>query len=610
MAISFEKHRAQIVAAWKDVLDDKSSTNWSLYGYEGQTNELKVVGSGEGGVEELCEDLNSGKIMYAFVRIEDPKTGLKKFLLINWQGEGAPVLRKGTCANHIHDVAKLLSGAHLTINARNEDDIDLERLVKKLSAVSSTYSFKEPRGVQDEQKTPVGTNYTRVIPTKELNASVMQDFWKKEEEKRRIAAEKETKRQQLHKLEQEQRAREEKEHLEREKKVISTSKLQPAHVPIKTSPQPLSPEKTVAGNFTAGMTEAERMRQQRNQEARELIGSRVIAAKAIFTQNTSQGQLQTKLNTAPPAKPARTSIAQRINAFNQPQPVETEPRKPSPTPGKVALSKFEDVGAINNTQQQTELPQQQATAVHTITQRAPSPATVTVHTSTLTPTQVSIAPVVASAAAAAATATGVAAVAVAPALATNALEEEQIEDVEAPVKPEITAIANNDDVPSAADDYAAENEEQYSTIKRSPHSKSNSLQSPETSSSNATDTAVYQDQDDEGDELEEEEEVRTKVSVTVQQPQSVKNGLSSTLDRNDLTDLVNEDDFICQESLGDVGLKARALYDYQAADESEITFDPGDLITHIDQIDEGWWQGLGPDGTYGLFPANYVEIIN
>ncbi|XP_036326041.1 drebrin-like protein [Rhagoletis pomonella] len=601
MAISFEKHRAQIVAAWKDVLDDKSSTNWSLYGYEGQTNELKVVGSGEGGVEELCEDLNSGKIMYAFVRIEDPKTGLKKFLLINWQGEGAPVLRKGTCANHIHDVAKLLSGAHLTINARNEDDIDLERLVKKLSAVSSTYSFKEPRGLPDEQKTPVGTNYTRVIPTKELNPSVMQDFWKKEEEeeKRRIAAEKETKRQQLLKLEQEQRTREEKEHLEREKKVISTSKLQPAHVPIKTSPQPLSPEKTVASSFTAGMTEAERMRQQRNQEARELIGSRVIAAKAIFTQNTSQGQLQTKLNTAPPAKPARTSIAQRINAFNQPQSAEPEPRKPSPTPGKVALSKFEDIAATNNGIQQHQQ------TVHT-TQRAPSPATVTVPTPILahhhqSQTQV-VEPVVGVAA--------IAAAVMAPAtVATNALNEEEVE-VEQPVKPEITAIANNDDVPSVADDYAAENDEQYSTIKRSPHSKSNSLQSPETSSSNATDTALYQDQDDEGEELEEEEVVRTKVSVTVQQPQSAKNGLSSALDRNDLTDLVNEDDFICQESLGDVGLKARALYDYQAADESEITFDPGDIITHIDQIDEGWWQGLGPDGTYGLFPANYVEIIN
>lgn len=58
------------------------------------------------------------------------------------------------------------------------------------------------------------------------------------------------------------------------------------------------------------------------------------------------------------------------------------------------------------------------------------------------------------------------------------------------------------------------------------------------------------------------------------------------------------------------GMKARALYDYQAVDDTEITFDPGDIITHIDTIDEGWWQGLGPDGTYGLFPANYVEVIN
>jgi hypothetical protein len=46
------------------------------------------------------------------------------------------------------------------------------------------------------------------------------------------------------------------------------------------------------------------------------------------------------------------------------------------------------------------------------------------------------------------------------------------------------------------------------------------------------------------------------------------------------------------------------------ADATEITFDPGDIITHIDQIDEGWWQGLGPDGTFGLFPANYVELLN
>ena len=40
----------------------------------------------------------------------------------------------------------------------------------------------------------------------------------------------------------------------------------------------------------------------------------------------------------------------------------------------------------------------------------------------------------------------------------------------------------------------------------------------------------------------------------------------------------------------DYGLCALALYDYQAADDTEISFDPGQVITHIDQIDPGWWQ--------------------
>lgn len=59
----------------------------------------------------------------------------------------------------------------------------------------------------------------------------------------------------------------------------------------------------------------------------------------------------------------------------------------------------------------------------------------------------------------------------------------------------------------------------------------------------------------------------------------------------------------------DQGMTARALYDYQAEDDTEVTFDPGDIITQIEQIDEGWWRGQAPSGEFGLFPANYVELI-
>ncbi|XP_054716161.1 src substrate protein p85-like isoform X2 [Uloborus diversus] len=56
------------------------------------------------------------------------------------------------------------------------------------------------------------------------------------------------------------------------------------------------------------------------------------------------------------------------------------------------------------------------------------------------------------------------------------------------------------------------------------------------------------------------------------------------------------------------GLSAVALYDYQAADSDEISFDPDDIIINIEMIDEGWWRGECR-GQIGLFPSNYVQLL-
>lgn len=54
------------------------------------------------------------------------------------------------------------------------------------------------------------------------------------------------------------------------------------------------------------------------------------------------------------------------------------------------------------------------------------------------------------------------------------------------------------------------------------------------------------------------------------------------------------------------------MNDYSSfiADENEITFDPGEIITGIEKIDAGWWRGYCPRGHFGMFPANYVEEIS
>uniref|UniRef100_A0A672FDZ9 Si:dkey-40c11.2 n=2 Tax=Salarias fasciatus TaxID=181472 RepID=A0A672FDZ9_SALFA len=64
-----------------------------------------------------------------------------------------------------------------------------------------------------------------------------------------------------------------------------------------------------------------------------------------------------------------------------------------------------------------------------------------------------------------------------------------------------------------------------------------------------------------------------------------------------------------QEGLAERQLCVRALYDYQAEDESEISFEPGDIIKDVETVDKAWWRGWSKDGRQGLFPANYVETI-
>nr|XP_033813867.1 src substrate cortactin-like [Geotrypetes seraphini] len=56
------------------------------------------------------------------------------------------------------------------------------------------------------------------------------------------------------------------------------------------------------------------------------------------------------------------------------------------------------------------------------------------------------------------------------------------------------------------------------------------------------------------------------------------------------------------------GVSAVALYDYQGEGDDEISFDPKDLITNIEMVDEGWWRGWC-NGRVGLFPANYVQLM-
>ncbi|USP76910.1 Drebrin-like protein [Curvularia clavata] len=60
---------------------------------------------------------------------------------------------------------------------------------------------------------------------------------------------------------------------------------------------------------------------------------------------------------------------------------------------------------------------------------------------------------------------------------------------------------------------------------------------------------------------------------------------------------------------GGSGKRAVILYDYEKAEDNEVELRDGEYVTDIDMVDEDWWMGTNSQGERGLFPANYVELV-
>ncbi|XP_066495361.1 drebrin-like protein isoform X2 [Tiliqua scincoides] len=409
MALNLSRNGPALQEAYGRVVASASPTDWALFTYEGNSNDLRVAGTGDGGLEEMVEELSSGKVMYAFCRVKDPNSGLPKYVLVNWTGEGVNDVRKGACANHVSTVANFLKGAHVTINARAEEDVEPDVIMEKVAKASgANYDFhKQGSRFQDAgPQAPVGSVYQKTNAMSEIKRVSKDNFWakaEKDEENRR--------------LEEKRKAEEERQHLEKERRERELQEAALRERKFKERASEIDAQK----KFQQQQETESREKETQQWEAASLIAQRSMNPREIFKQR-------------------ERSMSTEAAAINS-------------QPG-------------------------------------------------------------------------------------NSVRQDNYKSAIPVYQPEV---------------------EEEAVYEEPPNSQ-----------------AIY-------DEPPQEEAEDTKYEYVDTYPQNL--------------------------NLEGKGLCARALYDYQAADDTEISFDPENIITRIEMIDEGWWRGHGPDGHFGMFPANYVELI-
>ncbi|XP_042250274.1 drebrin-like a [Thunnus maccoyii] len=515
MAVNLSKNGPALIAAYKEVVDGKSNTNWALFTYEGNSNDIRLAEKGDGGLEEMVEELSSGKVMYAFCRVQDPNSGLPKYVLINWTGEGVKDSRKGLCANHVSSIANFLKGAHVTINARGEQDVEPETILSKVAKASgANFNFhKQTQEYRDAPRGPVGSVYRKVNAVEEIQQINKDDFWVKAQRDEEVRRQEESKRAELERqtLERERREMEEKQTKEREKRAKERA---------------LQIEQDKIYQKQREEEEREKEQQRLNQQEKENKKTGINSAASVQKANE-----------------AKSLISQRSfnprDVFKQRE-QNSEVNRQSPAasrPGKLQSPFLSQKSFEGETPLQPQYPASNAPAVTPLTPVLPASP---------------VSPVL-------------------PASPVSPASPELSHSPAAAVSPTPAETAAS---PVPAADAAYTEEEEWSD--------------------------EFDDEADEAtqDEFPAEEDVYEAPQSAVIEEDLYENVYEQTPTTGDVN----------TESSGQ-NISARALYDYQAADDTEITFDPDDIITQIDMVDEGWWRGYGPDGHYGMFPANYVELL-
>jgi len=141
-----------------DVRSDRTATNWILVSYTGEnTNDVELVGHGEGGAQELLSHLKDNAVGYGLLRLVEKfdESDTVKFVFIRWIGENIHRMLRARLGTHSGAIKELLSPYHVSVEAETKDEVTEDIIIATVKKAAGTAVH-----VLEKVVTSTGTTYT------------------------------------------------------------------------------------------------------------------------------------------------------------------------------------------------------------------------------------------------------------------------------------------------------------------------------------------------------------------------------------------------------------------------------------------------------------------
>ncbi|XP_030620521.1 drebrin-like protein B [Chanos chanos] len=657
--INLDTFSLSLLTAKEDILNPRASTNWALFSYDGVTNNLKLSDSGAGGLVELAGKFHISKPMYGLCRLGMTEMGVPQIAMICWVGENVDEYRRKECASHVPAVQAFFKEA-VCVTALSKDDVTEEKIGAVMTKARPPLDRMRRHSRPVEKEETVGTNYRKTNAAMEMRRINRDSFWaqaEREEEKR--------------KEEERRRAAEERRRLERERILQERREADERDRKMNEKMQMIEEQRRIQAQLEAEVRKQEKARWEQQQreheedmrvrfrrsesiekaaEAAALVSQRTMNPREFFRQLSSSSQSPASplspRTVKPPFRRYQRSLTDTAFIFEKSDnSLPTSPISPfqnSPFSRSPGTPLNRTVSPPSPNFRPITFPHRQPAPVSsssTSPLRTPPPVTSLPSPPPTRPPPPQSSPP--SYGAPSAGSTQPSAPPASPGLLARLEETEssssptQSRQEPAPIPLAPTAPLPED--PPQADEPEPEPRSKEAEVRPLVEVEGTAEEEFEDQSAGGVEdfrpevdqaepTPVEQTEDCE--ESGEAEENGVSDEEDLEQNHVTQNGhFTESCDlRQGSPECCtgnhdNAEDEQTAESPGQYGsengeespsdgqLCVRALYDYQAEDETELSFEPGDIIRAVETVDKAWWRGFSKDGRQGLFPANYVETI-